>query len=255
MSGQLRRTVRYGALSEWLLSCPPDEVTASLAEIEDLLGFELPPKAWSDPNWWRSAPRNTWARSWLLVHRAATLDVAEARVTFIPRQYSPALSYAAAAEQRVKYLGTARDRLAKDSRLWEEDVKAGFWEPHTIYVLHQSWEPLYKVGLTNGRTDRRIREQTAKGRASLVSTVVVPNKWDAVLVEGRVLELTEHARKYADPYTSLNGQTEHWEDSVAPPELSPIVAELAADEALTFWGSSLDRHGSRITSDSSTHHE
>ncbi|GAB3614703.1 hypothetical protein [Humibacter ginsengisoli] len=246
MSNLARGSERYRALNDWLLSCSQGELSIPLSEIEDMVGFQLPSRAWSDPTWWYSAPRNTWARSWLLADRAASLDVAESRVTFKPERYSPVLDHARADDQRKRTIGWAREQLSEDSSLWAEHVKLGWWEPHTVYVLHKNNEPIYKVGITNSRTDRRTREQTAKGRASLVETTEVPNKWAAVLVEGRVLELTEQARRHADPFTYFNGQTEHWDDSLVPPELSPIVAELAADGSLRYWSSSLDRNHPRV---------
>lgn len=45
------RGSKYDALRDYLLRCREAMVTLSLEEIEEVLGFELPPSA-ETPNWW-----------------------------------------------------------------------------------------------------------------------------------------------------------------------------------------------------------
>jgi len=54
----------------------------------------------------------------------------------------------------------------------------------------------------------------------------VANQWAARTLEGIVLELMAPARRYG-PQRSAHGKSEHWDDSMEPPELVVIVAELA----------------------------
>lgn len=109
--------------------------------------------------------------------------------------------------------------------------------PHVVYVLHVASEGLYKVGHTRHDT-RRLRELTSRNRAEIVQTIELANLWAAKVVEGMVLDRTASARKFANRFDARNGQTEHWNDSMPPPDLNTVANECAADPRLRFWSAS-----------------
>jgi hypothetical protein len=228
-------TAAYLPLYELLRLSPPEPVTLSISEIENALGFKLPAKAFSDDTWWRSTPRNSWARSWLRADRRASLDTAKTRVSFNMEVYVPALDEIQIDGMHRRELEYARNEL--EHAPGAEHVELRWWEPHIVYVLHVGAEGLYKVGHTR-HDSRRLRELTARNRAEIIQTVKLANLWSAKMVEGTVLVQTASARKTADRFDARNGQTEHWDDSVAPPDLERIADELSVDPDLRSWAAS-----------------
>lgn len=230
----------YRTLYAYLMSAPASHVVLRFDEIESVLGFGLVERAQQDPMWWSATPRNSWARSWLRANRLATLDPEGRTVTFSPGSVATSEDLEALVAQRRR-----EDNYASEA-LWrgpiDTEIRDRWWEPHLVYVIHVHAERLYKVGLTRHDT-RRLRELTARGRADIVCTVLVANRWAAKLVEVAVLDETDTARRAADRFNYHNGQTEHWDDSTAPPALEPIVEGLSSDGRLRYWLLSESRRG------------
>ncbi|WP_130176977.1 hypothetical protein [Cryobacterium sp. SO1] len=203
-----------------------------LEEIEEILCSELPRKAWSDVTWWRSTPRNSWAHSWLRADRRASLDAGKERVTFTAEVYAPAFDEERMHVMHQRELDCARSVL--ETSPTSDHVDLRWWEPHVVYVLHIDSERLYKVGHTRHDT-RRLRELTSRNRAEIVQTIELANVWAAKVVEGTVLGRTAGVRRFADRFDSRNGQTEHWDDSMPPPDLEVVAEECAVDPLLRFW--------------------
>lgn len=58
----------YGRLHKWLLAQSPDDPAfeVTFLQIEEILGFSLPPTARRNPAWWANNPNHhSQARSWL----------------------------------------------------------------------------------------------------------------------------------------------------------------------------------------------
>lgn len=234
----------YRPLYEVLMAGSTDDVVLTIADLESILGFELIERAQLDPSWWAPVPRNSWARSWLRADRLATLDPDSATVTFAIGSVETGFDLERHIAQRRREENHARAALG-----WgpvETQLRDRWWEPHVVYVIHVRAERLYKVGLTRHDT-RRLRELTARGRADIVSTLMVANRWAAKLVEVAVLDATDSVRREADRFNHHNGQTEHWGDSLAPPSLEPIADDLARDEELRYWSVSYDRGGAAFS--------
>lgn len=230
----------YRPLHDFLVAGPAADIVLPLAEVEAVLGFPLPSSASIDPFWWRSTARNKWARSWLKADRIATLDAEGQAVTFTPGLYSPPVDNTWSVAQRRREENHARDALRYPPV--DMHIRDRWWEPHFVYVVHVHSERLYKVGVTR-HDARRLREVTARGRADVVTMSLMPNRHAARLVEIAVLDATDSARRVADRFNHYNGQTEHWDDSLQPPELEPIAEALALDESLPNWKLSLDSRG------------
>ena len=77
---------RYAPLADHLTENYPDsDATLALEEVERLLGFELPPKAWVDPTWWTENPNLAYRRhiaTWLDLGWEAYPSLASQRVSF-----------------------------------------------------------------------------------------------------------------------------------------------------------------------------
>jgi hypothetical protein len=150
--------------------------------------------------------------------------------------HHPPVDLAWVVAQRRRDKNNARDCLRYGP--FDHELAQRWWEPHLVYVLHVHAEGLYKVGLTR-HDSRRIRDLTARGRADVVDSLRMANRHAARLVEIAVLDATDSARQFADRLNYHHGQTEHWDDSLAPPALEPIAAEIALDEMLKNWSVTL----------------
>lgn len=224
--------VEYRPLYDWLMTCGSTPQTVLLADLESTLGHPLPKNAWRDTSWWRSTPRNSWARSWLRADRRADLNPEAATVTFVSEVYAPALEVEGMAQMHQMEARYARSQLAHAPDLYHVGLR--WWEPHYVYILRLQDEPLFKVGHTR-HDSRRLRELTARGRATVESKLLLGNVWAARVVEGEVLQLTVEARQFADKFTAHNGQTEHWHQRLAAPNLEEIAQRLAEDSGLPAW--------------------
>ena len=72
-------------LGVWLLAQPPPTTTVILtfADIEQVQGTPLPPRARTDPAWWTDAAHEADVRAWRLVGWEVTaVDGERGRVTF-----------------------------------------------------------------------------------------------------------------------------------------------------------------------------
>jgi hypothetical protein len=226
---------RYLPLYGQLIGRADDVIVLTIAEIELALRFSLPERARTDSSWWRSTPRNAWTRAWLRADRRALLEADTQMVRFTAEIYAPKLD----AHGIQKRHQLERD-YARSSLRYPPDpghLELRWWEPHVVYVLHVTEEHLFKVGHTR-HDAKRLRSLTARGRAAIVQRVTVANLWAATLVEGAVLERTISARKLADPFDSRNGQSEHWDDTMAPPSLETLREECSAIEGITYWAES-----------------
>ncbi|HEV3472775.1 MAG TPA: hypothetical protein VG408_06160 [Actinomycetota bacterium] len=65
-AGSERRSLRYIRLAAFLAAQPPDidHLVMSFAEIEELIGTELPTGA-RFPSWWRNDEHRVHSRAWL----------------------------------------------------------------------------------------------------------------------------------------------------------------------------------------------
>jgi hypothetical protein len=223
-------TERYRRLYVFLMTAPGNDVFLTLDEIESILGVELPERAHQDPFWWASVPRNSWARSWLRAGRTARLKQ-DGTVAFDAGYGVSQFDLERQVAQR------RREENYTRSELWcgpDTEQTGRWWEPHMVYILRVGSEGLYKAGITRHDT-RRLRDLTARGRADVVSLLLLHNRHAARLVEIAVLDATDSARRVADRFNHRNGQTEHWDDSTPPPALEPVVKEFAKDPALPYW--------------------
>ena len=233
-------TDAYRPLHDYLMAASENAVALSLGDIESIVGFELPERASQDDSWWSSTPRNSWARAWLRAGREVAFDVDEGTAVFSVQPFKPQFDLELTIKQRRREEEHARSALRyPPSEV--SNLLLGWWEPHVVYLLRKPAVGLFKVGLTIEGSRRRIKEQTARGRADVFSTLVVPNRWAAKLVETAVLVDTDHVRKLGDPFNHHNGQTEHWDDSVPPPGLALIACDLSEDEDLRYWSVSCTR--------------
>ena len=76
----------YRALHKYLAERFADNVVLRFAEIEDLLGFALPPAASVEPGWWTAedaggAP-SAQVRAWTVANRVATPNLMAKTVSF-----------------------------------------------------------------------------------------------------------------------------------------------------------------------------
>ena len=76
---------RYQPLADFLAGQKAIEWEASFAEIEERLGFELPPSAYTYPAWWanQTGPGHSQTKGWRSVGwKTADLDLKRRRVRF-----------------------------------------------------------------------------------------------------------------------------------------------------------------------------
>jgi hypothetical protein len=74
----------YGPLFEFLTTRFADRVVLTLKEIEDVLGFALPPAARTEAAWWTTSDSvaNEHAGSWTRANRTATPNMRAMTVLF-----------------------------------------------------------------------------------------------------------------------------------------------------------------------------
>jgi hypothetical protein len=73
---------KYSFLHKYLDERYADTVVLTFRQIEDLLGFALPPRARTDPDWWTHTGDAGWSDVWTLAHRAAKANLAAGHVVF-----------------------------------------------------------------------------------------------------------------------------------------------------------------------------
>ena len=77
---------KYLLLYDYLENRYANMVVLTFAEIEDLLGFALPPQARLDQRWWTDRENNAagsnYADSWILASRTATPNMQARTVAF-----------------------------------------------------------------------------------------------------------------------------------------------------------------------------
>ena len=94
----VRRTRAYNgeylALHVYLRDRFADSIILTFSQVEDLLGFALPPAARLEADWWREphdgAARTTQAEAWQLASRSAVVNMAASCILF-ERQLAPRL--------------------------------------------------------------------------------------------------------------------------------------------------------------------
>jgi hypothetical protein len=76
----------YRSLHKYLAERYADIVVLTFAQIEDLLGFRLPPSAWVHLTWWAddeaNHPESTQSRAWTQANRSATPNLSARTVMF-----------------------------------------------------------------------------------------------------------------------------------------------------------------------------
>lgn len=77
-------SVKYRALSQYLLDTRQNEVVLTYNEIEKILGFKLPSSAFNHPHqFWANTYTHSFATSWLVIGFKTKLDNETNQVTFI----------------------------------------------------------------------------------------------------------------------------------------------------------------------------
>ncbi|RKN85737.1 DUF7662 domain-containing protein [Paenibacillus ginsengarvi] len=76
---------KYKRLEEYLNVQTNPRVTLAFEQIEDILGFQLPPKARTEPQWWNNtiSDSESQAIAWLKVFRRVSHVKPGERVTFV----------------------------------------------------------------------------------------------------------------------------------------------------------------------------
>jgi hypothetical protein len=75
----------YSLLHRYLEHRYADTVVLSFGQMEDLLGFALPPPARTDPAWWTAAAEGAaphQSEAWTLAHRTARPNLPAGNVVF-----------------------------------------------------------------------------------------------------------------------------------------------------------------------------
>ena len=76
----------YLALHVYLRDRFADSIVLTFSQVEDLLGFALPPAARADAEWWREphdgVARTTQAEAWQLASRSAVVNMAASCILF-----------------------------------------------------------------------------------------------------------------------------------------------------------------------------
>jgi hypothetical protein len=73
---------KYRFLHKYLDERYANTVVLSFGQIEDLLGFALPPPARTDPDWWTRGADAGWSDVWRLAHRTAKPNLPARHVVF-----------------------------------------------------------------------------------------------------------------------------------------------------------------------------
>jgi hypothetical protein len=75
---------KYDPLQRFLSADPVLPLTLSFAQVEQIVGFQLPDSARMHPAWWANekSPTHSHAMSWLLAGVKAAPNMRERRVTF-----------------------------------------------------------------------------------------------------------------------------------------------------------------------------
>lgn len=82
---------KYHALFEYLATCSRDQITLSLAEIENLLHERLPASAHQRRDWWGNRRQALQATAWVEAgYKVTATDLEKGQITFTrpPRQYT-----------------------------------------------------------------------------------------------------------------------------------------------------------------------
>ncbi|HXA40367.1 MAG TPA: hypothetical protein VNW53_15320 [Phenylobacterium sp.] len=82
---------KYDPLKDFLKSRPGTETPMSFPEVEEVLGFELPPSARQYPAWWsNNVGTHVGARAWREAGwKTSRVDVGGERVTFVREESRP----------------------------------------------------------------------------------------------------------------------------------------------------------------------
>jgi hypothetical protein len=82
---------KYDPLKNFLKSRPASEAPMSFPEVEEVLGFELPPSARQHPAWWsNNVGTHVNARAWREAGwKTSRVDLASERVTFVREEPQP----------------------------------------------------------------------------------------------------------------------------------------------------------------------
>lgn len=104
---------KYDPLRHFLEGCRAEEVPMTFAEIEGVLGVQLPDsKAY--PAWWsNNASNNVMTRAWLAAgYRSERVDIGGERVVFRRASKSPVTVQPAPTASKPGFLDRIRARLA-----------------------------------------------------------------------------------------------------------------------------------------------
>lgn len=82
---------KYDPLRDFLKSRPASEAPMSFPEVEDVLGFKLPPSAREHPAWWsNNVGTHVNARAWREAGwKTSRVDLGRERVTFVREESQP----------------------------------------------------------------------------------------------------------------------------------------------------------------------
>jgi hypothetical protein len=82
---------KYDPLKDFLKSRPASEAPMSFPEVEEVLGFKLPPSAREHPAWWsNNVGTHVNARAWREAGwKASRVDLGRERVTFVREEAQP----------------------------------------------------------------------------------------------------------------------------------------------------------------------
>jgi hypothetical protein len=94
---------KFAPLTGYLRSLPSTECRMSFQEVEEVLGFQLPPSARRHRPWWSNNPHNSaMTKAWLAAEfRTERVDME--RETLVFRKSKPPLSGPAAQENRLNF--------------------------------------------------------------------------------------------------------------------------------------------------------
>ncbi|OJU43098.1 MAG: hypothetical protein BGN98_04855 [Microbacterium sp. 69-7] len=183
-SGEISRLERvYTPLGDYLRGIAHDQDAAlSFADVEALIGRDLPPQARSRMMWWASIPRQPQSRAWLRADRRAEVDQSAESVTFVWEVFTRDNPLERIQSIRSSWLGYARTSLSYPPRdANDPHAELGWWEPHEVYLLHLPSTGQFKVGLTRVNSTRMA--SVGGANAQVVDRITMANRWAAL---GRV---------------------------------------------------------------------